>query len=423
MANKIFQKALPNRVSIIVQLSWWRSQRAKIKWTILSLLGLSLTILGVLWHFYDEPLLSPLSGVTSFQFLKGESVKKPFLTEQKIVYAFLPYWNLSKTTIQPEITHLAYFSLGIGADGQIKTVNSDQTVEPGYAKLDSDKLLELANQVKKNKGKIDIVLTQFDNKSIETFLASPSAHQATLDSLDSILLAYPISGINLDIEYAGEATPELRRQLVTFIKTLRTHVNSKYKGVSLSIDMYASAASKPLIWDVAAIAPHVDHIIIMAYDFHLRSSPTAGPVAPLFGGQEFWQSDINQYIKQFLSVTVKNKLLLGIPFYGYGWQTTSVDPQATTYPNTGSTFSYDNVQELLKKRTELQITMHWHEGALSPYLTYIEDDKTYVVHYEDERSIAYKLEYAKQLDLGGIAIWAIGYEGNGRELWDAISQK
>lgn len=423
MANKLFHKALSNRVSIAIHSSWWHSYKLRIKTFIFGILAVLGCVLALLIYFYDEPLISPLSGVTSFQFLNSDRQETPFFqNEQKVVYAFLPYWNLTKARIQPEITHLAYFSLGIGSDGEIVLADENNTTEPGYARLGSDRLLELANQVTRNKGKIDIVLTQFNNSEIESFLASPSAHQRTIDSLDSLLLAYPITGVNIDIEYVGSADPSLRYQYVQFIKTLRQHLNKKYKHIALSVDVYASAADRALIWDIPALAPSVDYFIVMAYDFHRRSSPTAGPVAPLFGAQEFWDSDINQYMKAFLAHVPKEKLILGLPFYGYGWQTTSEDAQSTTYPDSGSTYSYEKIEQLLAKKNELSLKEYWHETSLSPYVTYREDDKTYVVHYENARSIAYKLEYARQLDLAGIAIWALGYEGLTRDLWQPILQ-
>ena len=71
----------------------------------------------------------------------------------------------------------------------------------------------------------------------------------------------------------------------------------------------------------------------------------------------------------------------------------------------------------------LSVEEHWNENALSPYLTYVEDGETFVLYYEDSRSLSYKLDYVNQLDLGGIAIWALGYEGDSRELWDVINRK
>jgi len=72
-------------------------------------------------------------------------------------------------------------------------------------------------------------------------------------------------------------------------------------------------------------------------------------------------------------------------------------------------------------RGATQIKKAFDDNALSPYITYQQDGELYTIYYEDPQSIAYKLEYARQLDLAGIAIWALGYEDNDRELWQAIA--
>jgi spore germination protein YaaH len=122
-----------------------------------------------------------------------------------------------------------------------------------------------------------------------------------------------------------------------------------------------------------------------------------------------------------------------VPCYGYEWQTTTSDPQAHTFPNSGSTASFKRVQALLQaaqnpEELELDqnitnIEQHWNQDALSPYLTYQLNDKLFVLYYENSRSLSYKLDFVNQLDLAGIAIWALGYEGSSRELWDVINRK
>jgi GH18 family chitinase len=334
----------------------------------------------------------------------------------------LPYWNLKKVTLQPEITDLAYFSLTIGADGSLLTREEDYT-EPGYAGLQSDELLDLSNQMQANGGSVEIVVSQFNGDDIVSFLSSKPAQEKFMASLDDMILAYPISGVNIDIEYAGTNSQSLRDNLSLFMSDLRTHLDTRYDSVQLSIDMYAGASTNQSIWDIAAIAPNVDYIVVMAYDFHRRTSPLAGPVAPLFGGKEMWDSDINQHLQEFLTMVPAEKILLGIPFYGYEWQTTSRDPQSHTFPDTGSTAQITRVKELLERKEELQVEEGWNEEALSPYLSYVENGLTYVLYYENSRSISYKLDYVNQLDLGGVAIWALGYEGDSRELWDVINRK
>jgi len=269
----------------------------------------------------------------------------------------------------------------------------------------------------------ELVLSQFYADDIAQFLGSEKAQLNLFETLDNILLAYPVSGINIDVELNGTPSEKQRDQFTKFIKDLRSHLDAHYGSISLSVDVYASASNNKQLWDIPALADHIDYFVVMAYDFHRRSSPQAGPVAPLFGGDKLWDGDINEHLRTFLSYVPSSKLLLGIPFYGYEWQTTSRDAQSHAFPDTGNTASIERVKELLARKEELRVMEHWNEDALSPYISYIEDGETFVVYYENSRSISYKLDYVNQLDLAGVAIWALGYEGSDRELWDIIQRK
>lgn len=386
-------------------------------------LALTSVVVGVLltaaWWFQSIPLLSPLNQAATFRFLSGETLGS---VSNKQVYGFLPFWNLKELALQPELTTLSYFSLTIGGDGSIVLREGDHA-EPGYNKLQSEEFLELSSRLIAEGKRVDIVASQFNNDDIVSFLNSEAAQDRFLTSLDAVLLAYPFTGVNIDIEYSGEVTDPLRQKLVVFMQKVNRHLDTKYGNTQLSIDMYAGAGTRRTLWDVEQIAPEVDYIIVMAYDFHRKSSTQAGPVAPLFGGKELWDSDISEHLAGFLKVVPSEKILLGVPFYGYGWQTTNRDAQAHTFPQTGSTATFKFVQELLTQKDALNVQENWNEDALSPYLSYEKDGQTYVVYYENSRSLSYKLDFVNQLDLGGVAIWALGYEGDSRELWDVIDRK
>jgi len=371
------------------------------------------------WFFAEIPFISPLSESSTFRFLKGTQS-----SEGKVVYGFLPYWNLNKVEPQPELTHLSYFGLTLGAGGELLTRTSEGG-EPGYYKLDSDELASISATLKKNNQKLELTLIQFNADDIYNFINSTSAQKQFYTGLESVLLAYPFSGINIDIEYNGAVDDKLRKNFVQFIADLKEQLSEKYSHINLSVSVYASAAEGNSIWDIEGIGQYADYVVVMAYDFHRRSSVKAGPVAPLFGGKDLWDGDISNYLESFLAVMPKEKILLGVPFYGYEWQTTSRDPRAHTFPDTGATASYARVQTLLEPETKdkLRVEEGWNDDALSPYVSYIEDGEIFVVYYENSRSLSYKLDLVNQLDLGGIAIWALGYEGDSRELWETIGRK
>jgi spore germination protein len=393
-------------------LRWFKWMR----WLTLTTFGAVLVIIGW-WLNWEAPLISPINEQSIFRFLNSQ---QPPSSSSKVVYGFLPYWTMNKVALQPELTHLGYFALDIMPNGKIRTRTSDEGAEPGYLKLGTDEWFEI---IKAHRGKTELVFTQFNNDDITVFVSDSQAHANFIESLDNLLLAYPISGVNIDIEYNGEVSDRLRNGLTDFMKTLNNHLNAKYRDVELSIDVYAGAGTGRTIWDIPALEPHTDYFIVMAYDFHRRQSVVAGPVAPLFGGKDYWDTDINAQLQAFLQVVPKEKLILGVPFYGYEWQTVSRDSQAHTFPNTGATATYDRVQSLLKDKNLFKVEEHWNEAALSPYLSYEKDGEIYVVYYENSRSLSYKLDYINQLDLAGIAIWALGYEGESRELWEVINRK
>lgn len=390
-------------------LSWWQ-------WFVFSFIGILLIVVGW-WLNWEVPILSPVNEQSIFRFLHNQ---EPPISSGKIVYGFLPYWTMSTVKIQPELTHLGYFGLDIMPNGAIRTRTSDGGTEPGYRKLGTDDWFSILQTHGKQ---TDLVFTQFNNDDITAFVTNPAAHDRFIEALDNLLLAYPITGVNIDIEHSGRVTDTVRDGLTTFMQTLNTHLKSRYQNIELSIDVYAGAGTGRTIWDIPALEPHTDYFVVMAYDFHRRQSPLAGPVAPLFGGKEYWDTDISVQLQAFLQSVPNEKILLGVPFYGYEWQTTSRDSQAHTFPNTGSTATYNRVLSLLEDRELYNVQEHWNEAALSPYISYEKGGNIYVVYYENSRSLSYKLDFVNQLDLAGIAIWALGYEGESRELWEVIQRK
>lgn len=389
-----------------------------IKATLLVLVGSISLVATLLWLGWETPLVSPVSTQSRFSFLPYEAVLGSQTTD-KIVYGFVPYWNVTSATVHPHITHLAYFALTIGSDGSLLT-QGDSESQIGYQRLQSEGFSSLTTQALAQDSQLELVVKQFVPDQTKAFLQSESAWANFFTQIDSVLLAYPFTGVNVDIELARNGK-ELQSDLTRFMAALREHLDNRHPGTTLSIDVYPSAAVGQNIWNVAELSPSVDYFVVMAYDFHRRQSPQAGPVSPLLGGEVY--QNINQHLKEMLELVPPSQILLGIPFYGYEWQTTSRAEQALTYPDTGRTASYERVLSILDQKKQLQVQEHWNERALSPYLSYQQDDQIFVLYYEDPRSLSYKLDYVNQLNLAGIAIWALGYEGDATDLWDTIQSK
>jgi len=385
---------------------------------ILSIVFAFVSMSLIIWNKWERPLASPLSPITNFRFFlnlwpKGKS--------ESLVYGFLPYWNLKEIKIEPKLSHLAYFGLTLGADGSLRTQGDSESLA-GYRGLQSEDFLILLEKLNADDIKLDLVIKQFVLKDTESFLSSNEAQENFFNQLDSLILSYPVSGINLDIEVNNISTG-MQEKFTNFVSNLKTHLLSKNQKIALSIDVYASAAQGNQIWNIAALEPYVDYFVVMAYDFHQSSSPQAGPVSPLIAAGKTQKSNIIKHLREFLEQAPAEKILLGVPFYGYQWQTISRDKSANTYPETGQTASYQQVKNILSQKKVLQVEERWDDEFLVPYLSYQKDEQTFIIYYEDSRSLGYKIDYVNQLGLAGIAIWALGYEGDSNELWQVINDK
>ena len=115
-----------------------------------------------------------------------------------------------------------------------------------------------------------------------------------------------------------------------------------------------------------------------------------------------------------------SKLLIGLPYYGYEWETTAgTIPSATTgafsssrtysFVKTNSTGNYGNRQYDFQSET--------------PYYIYQTGGNWRQAFVGDEESLAARYDWVKLLNIGGIGIWALGYDDGYTELWNLLEQK
>jgi spore germination protein YaaH len=392
-------------------------------WIGLLVLAAAMIIAAATWITLSSQLKTPLSSEADFSFSNYWRRQTPSESPM-IVYGFAPYWNITNIVVQPELTHLSYFSLEIASDGAIVTRTSDGNAEPGARWMRRQEFFDLSASTMESGAELTLTVTQFDPEVVAAFLADEAARAHFFSEIKTIFQAYGYTGLIVDIEVSGTATlPDtVKQNLTTFMAEARDFVDSIPSKPHLGIAVYASAAQNSNLWDVAKIAPHIDFFVIMAYDYHRRSSNVAGPVAPIFGGRKLWDEDISSHLSYFLQIVPAQKLILGVPFYGYEWNTTAPERLAHTIPGGGATASYQRIQSILDSDT-YAAQVGWDSVALSPYLTYTVNEEFRVIFYEDPRSLRYKLDLVEQLGLRGIAIWALGYEGADRALWNVIGER
>lgn len=348
----------------------------------------------------------------------SQIVKDP--KNPKKVIGFYPYWNLSKIN-EVDLSNLStiyYFAVDLNEDG------SWNTKDPGWSKMKSGNYLLLRDIARRNGIRWGVTIINLSADSIAKNVNNPARRNIIIKNTVALMKDQGFEDLNIDLEYAGEPDDKLTSAYTQFVSEITSKVKSEIPNSQISIDFFADVYKRPRIYDLAQISQIVDDVILMGYDFHRINSMKAGPVAPLFG-KEKYNYDVSSSVNGYLEKVPSEKLVLGIPFYGYEWPTVSNEKGAFTISsNRGPEISsYKRSVETAKKHN---VSINFDDLSKSVWFSYF-DKKTNTwrqVWFENERSLGLKFDLVNDLNLGGIAIFALGYDGaSAHPLWDEIKLK
>lgn len=247
-------------------------------------------------------------------------------------------------------------------------------------------------------------LGTFDTQLADAILADPIMRSQTARTIVDTVARWGMTGIHIDFEGVNAAR---RHDLTAFIAHVAELARPLGLQVSMAVPAKTAATAKGLwtaAYDYAALAQHVDFLMIMAYDQHWRGD-VAGPIAALP-----WVRDVIEYTLDPSGGAVPaGKVVLGIAAYGYDWPASGGWADAVTYDQ-----AMNRLEHATKADASVQV--QWHAEHQSPYFVY--GGRT--VWFENEHSIAHKLQLAAEYDLGGVAFWRLGQEDV--RVWDAVKR-
>ena len=243
------------------------------------------------------------------------------------VVGYLPYWEYIQ---YPNfnfnlLTHINYFSAELNSYGDI--IN-DHNWESLY-------IVDYAH----DRGvKVSLCATLFGQSELTTLLNNPSHRENAINNLLDKVLAKNADGIDIDFELLPVSQ---RDNLVIFMQELSEVFHESMEDPIIT--MATPAIDWSNAWDYESLANICDGLFIMGYNYFYSGSSAAGPVSPL-GGYFY---DIQFTVDDYLSKTnnQSNKLILGLPYYGYDWPVeTSIINSNTT--GNGVARTYSNAQDM-----------------------------------------------------------------------------
>jgi len=198
---------------------------------------------------------------------------------------------------------------------------------------------------------------------------------------DILEAARPYDGLQINFEYIP---PRSADAYLSFLIELRQRSAGKMLTVALAARIRTLQND---VYDYRRILPHVDRILVMAYDEHWSTS-APGPIASMD-----WCQRVARYS---LDTIGAEKLIMGLPFYGRRW--------GNVTPNMA--FIHSGIENI---KRDQNITEIQRVQGMIPTFRY-QTPVSMTVFYEDEYSLASRLDMYKRMGVGNVGFWRLGQE-------------
>lgn len=371
-----------------------------------AIIGLSIGILAGYLIINNLGKIFPNNGTVT-------EIFSPIGSPRNQVIGFLPYWLISKADkdYTAYLTNLTYYGLTISPDGSIMKYSNPGETEPGWLALKSGRVDPFFESAKKNNVSLSLLVFSGDEGKISDLISDPVVHADNLvTDIAPIMKQYQFSDLNLDIESVLPASDEARLNFTNFVREVKKNLVKQNLG-TLTVDSSATALIKKYQIDLPAVSKIADRIVLMTYDFHYPGSFVTGPVAPVGGAGIDSEFDSETAVQEASQIMPTEKIYLGVPLYGYEWETLGDTARSAVIPGTGIVASNSRVEEFLQSCASCSPQLD--QLGEESYLIY-KDQGTGTYHqifYPDRMATERKVNLAKKYNIGGLALWAIGYDG------------
>ena len=319
-----------------------------------------------------QPLLFPGQRLTlSFQ-------DQPPLTPAVVngyAYPNIELGALEETL--PYLTALAPFTWGIGADGALLPLE-DLSLRRAAWNMGTVPLLHLSTLTEEG---------NFSTQRAEEILSNEAAQADLIAQVVQAVRSRGYGGADVDFEYIPAA---LGPAYASFLGQLRQALSPLPLWAALAPKTRADQPG--LLYeahDYAAIGAAVDAALLMTYEWGYLAGPPMA-VAPL--------PNVRAVLDYAVTEIPPEKLLLGLPNYGYDWPLPFIQGQ-TRAKSLSS-------QEAIALAVRYGVAISYDETAQSPGFRYTDwEGVEHEVWFEDARSLEKKLLLIQEYGLLGTGIW------------------
>jgi chitinase len=241
-----------------------------------------------------------------------------------------------------------------------------------------------------------------------TVFATEKGREEFAASVKDLCNRFNTDGIDIDWEFPAAPgfpghpwLPADRNNFTELIKALRQKLGEG-KEVSFLAACFSPYLQQSINWK--NVMPYADRVNLMTYDIIGSKNKLTGHHANLYSTP--WQKEsADNAIRYLDSLQIpRNKIAIGVAFYGREFINVPSVNNGLHQP--GSFKRFITLNSLRKNYIPANgYTYYWDDEAQAPWL-YNPTRKSYIT-YDDERSAAAKLKYAKEKGLNGIMFWEL----------------
>ena len=302
---------------------------------------------------------------------------RPPIFTTSYAYPFILARILSATL--PYMTAMAPFTYGLDKDGDLRPLDDQRLLEE-TVRLGTAPLMHLSN------------LTEDDEFSPERsaqVLFNTEKQSALIAQVLSTMERKGYRGLDVDFEYLPA---EQRVPYASFLHTLHNRLQPMGYPLMAAVAPKVSDDQPGQLYEghgYPELGDAVDYLLLMTYEWGYAAGPPMA-VAPL--------PSVCQVLDYAVTAVPKEKLLLGIPNYGYNWPIPY--QQGVT-----RAVSLSN-QEAVALAVEHGAEIHYDEKVQSHWFRYTDQDgQQREVWFEDARSLTAKLNLVREYGLAGCGVW------------------
>lgn len=292
--------------------------------------------------------------------LSGLLYRKNILRANGFAYPFISPWVLNETL--PYLEEMSVFSYGFSEEGEL--------IPPALPVewMINDALYKGVRPV--------LTLTpfgkdgQFNNYLIHRMLINERARGNLIANIVDTITEMGFEGVNIDFEFI---LSEDRDNFTQFVGDVTNAVNELGYEVTVDLAPKTSSTQSGLLYegkDYMGLGNASNRAFVMTYEWGYTYGP-AMAVAPI--------NKVRQVLEYAITQIPSEKISMGIPNYGYDF----IQPYVRGESKAKTIGNIEAVNIAINNNSIIM----FDEISKTPFFSYVEDNVTHEVWFEDARSI------------------------------------